>query len=73
MAGSFDQLAEHVIPVAPADLEGTVRAMHRALTMPREERARRASALKSIVLEQDITAWLESQLRELMETSRTTA
>lgn len=69
LAGSFEQLSEHVIPVAPTDLEGTVRAMHAALQMPREERTRRAAALKALVQEQDITAWLEVQLRELMETS----
>ena len=36
-AGSFEQLQEFVLPVAPTDLEGTVRALHQALTMPEDE------------------------------------
>src|SRR4029450_6209311 len=47
LAGSFEQLSAHCIPIAPTDLEGTVRAMHEALYMPPEERRRRAAALKS--------------------------
>ena len=47
MAGSFEQFQEHVLPVAPTDLEGTVRALHEALTMPEDERRRRAAALQA--------------------------
>ncbi len=64
-AGSYEQMAEHVLPVAPTDIEGTVRALHRALTMPQRERKRRAQALKRLVQEQDIAVWLESQFRDL--------
>lgn len=66
MAGSYEQLSQHVLPVAPTDLEGTVRALHAALTMPREERARRARALKQAIQEEDIVSWLEHQFRDLM-------
>ncbi len=66
MAGSFEQLAEYSLPVAPTDLEGTVRALHQALTMPADERRRRAMALKRLVQEEDITFWLERQFRDLM-------
>jgi trehalose 6-phosphate synthase len=65
-AGSAEQLAEFALNVAPTDLEGTVRALHEALTMAPEERLRRASALKKMVEEEDISFWLESQFRDLM-------
>jgi trehalose 6-phosphate synthase len=70
LAGSFEQLAEYTLNVAPADLEGTVRALHQALTMPEEERRRRAAALKRIIQEQDITHWLESQFQDLVAVRR---
>lgn len=70
LAGSFEQLSEYVLPVAPTDLEGTVRALHQALTMPAEERRRRAAALKRLVQEEDITFWLERQFRDLVALSR---
>ncbi len=70
LAGSFEQLSEFSLNVAPADLEGTVRALHQALTMPEEERRRRASALKRLIQEQDITHWLESQFQDLVGVSR---
>jgi len=70
LAGSFEQLSEFTLNVSPADLEGTVRALYQALTMPEAERRRRASALRRIVQEQDITHWLECQFRDLMAVRR---
>jgi trehalose 6-phosphate synthase len=69
LAGSYEQLSPYCIPVAPTDLEGTVRALHEALTMPEEERRRRAEALKASITEEDITTWLERQFEDLMELS----
>jgi trehalose 6-phosphate synthase len=70
MAGSYEQLSEYVLPVAPTDLEGTVRALYSAITMPKEERARRARALKEAIQEEDIVSWLEHQFRDLMALSQ---
>lgn len=70
LAGSYEQLSEYVLPVAPTDVEGTVRALHAALTMPPEERRRRSLALKQIISEEDIVSWLERQFRDLMAVSR---
>ena len=70
LAGSAEQLSEYALTVCPTDLEGTVRALHQALTMPLDERRRRAAALKRLVQEEDITFWLERQLRDLMAVSR---
>jgi trehalose 6-phosphate synthase len=69
MAGAREQLGEHALSVAPTDLEGTVRALHAALTMPIEERRRRAKALKAQVQREDIVEWLERQFRDLMSIS----
>ena len=70
LAGSHEQLSEYALSVCPTDLEGTVRALHQALTMPLDERRRRAAALKRLIQEEDITFWLERQLRDLMAISR---
>jgi trehalose 6-phosphate synthase len=66
-AGAHEQLKEHVISVAPADVEGTIRALHEALTMDPAERRRRAAALKKIVETEDITRWLYTQLHDLRQ------
>jgi trehalose 6-phosphate synthase len=66
MAGSYEQLQDYVIPISPTDLEGTVRALHQALTMPAAERRGRASALRRLVEDQDIVYWLEEQFRDLL-------
>ncbi len=70
LAGSYEQLSEYALGVCPTDLEGTVRALHQALTMPADERRRRAAALKRLIQEEDICFWLERQLRDLLALSR---
>jgi len=68
-AGSAEQLGDYTLNVAPTDLEGSVRALHQALTMQPAERHRRAAALKQMIVEQDISHWLMSQFRDLMTIS----
>jgi trehalose 6-phosphate synthase len=65
-AGAYEQLAEFVLPVAPADIEGTVRALRAALDMPLEERRRRAEGLRALVVEDDIIEWLVHQFTDLL-------
>ncbi len=65
-AGAHDQLGTYALSVAPADLEGTAQALHTALTMPAEERRKRATALKRTISEEDITLWLYQQLDDLL-------
>lgn len=69
-AGAFEQLQDHVLAVAPTDLEGTVRALHHALTMPEDDRRRHAAALREIVENEDIIKWLEHQFSDLIELTR---
>jgi trehalose 6-phosphate synthase len=64
-AGAYEQLKENVISVAPADLEGTTQALYEALTMDPAERKRKAEALRKTIEEEDITAWLYRQFRDL--------
>ena len=70
LAGAYEQLQEHVLGVSPTDLEGTVRALHEALTMPSDERRRRSKALRQIIVDEDIIRWLEHQLSDLTALSR---
>ncbi len=70
LAGSYEQLSEYALGVTPTDLEGSVRALRRALTMPPDDRRLRASALKRMVQEEDICFWLERQLRDLLAVSK---
>ncbi len=64
-AGAYDQMAEHVLPVAPADVAGTADALAQALAMPARERARRHAGLREGVERQDIGWWLRSQLEDM--------
>jgi len=64
-AGAHDQLSGGCLSVSPADIEGTEQALYQALTMPLEERKRRADLLRSVVEEEDITMWLYHQFSDL--------
>ena len=66
-AGAFDQMADGVLAVAPADVVGTADALAAALAMPREERARRLAKLRRGVEQEDITWWLRRQFEDLAE------
>ena len=63
--GAYEQLREGALEVAPTDLEGTVQALHEALTMAPAERLRRATLLRGLVEEEDITMWLYRQFADL--------
>jgi trehalose 6-phosphate synthase len=64
-AGAFDQMADGVLAVAPADIVGTADALAQALAMPAEERARRLRRLRRGVEREDIGWWLRRQLEDL--------
>ncbi|MGH2445456.1 MAG: alpha,alpha-trehalose-phosphate synthase (UDP-forming) [Candidatus Limnocylindria bacterium] len=66
-AGAFDQMADGVLAVAPADVVGTADALATALAMPAEERAKRLAKLRRGVEREDITWWLRRQLEDLGE------
>ncbi len=57
-AGAHQQLGEHALVIAPVDVSATAEALHNALTMQPNERARRAQALRMAVEREDIHLWL---------------
>jgi trehalose 6-phosphate synthase len=65
-AGAVSQLGEHAIIIGPTDVEGTADALHRALTMPLEERRRRAEGLRRSVEADDVTKWFENQVADML-------
>jgi trehalose 6-phosphate synthase len=64
-AGAREELGEHALTVNPFDLDEQADAIHRALTMPAEEKERRASALRETVLDNTIEDWAEAQMRDI--------
>jgi trehalose 6-phosphate synthase len=64
-AGAYEQLKVGALPVAPADIEGTARALYKALTMSESERTERAKAMRQSIEREDITAWLYRQISDV--------
>ena len=61
-AGAWEELSEAALGVNPFDVAGTADVLHRALSMDRAERRRRAERLRSEVLARTAADWLEDQL-----------
>ncbi|MDP9343245.1 MAG: trehalose-6-phosphate synthase [Actinomycetota bacterium] len=64
-AGAFSLLGRHTIGVNPFDVGETARALHTALSMPEEERSRRARALRAVVRRNTPARWVSRQLDDL--------
>ena len=64
-AGAAAELGGDALLVNPFDVTQTAEALHRALTMPQAERARRAAGLASAGAAFPPSAWLQSQLDAL--------
>jgi trehalose 6-phosphate synthase len=64
-AGAHEELGEYAITVNPFDLDEQADALHEALTMPDEERRRRAQALRETVMSNTIEDWVEAQMRDI--------
>jgi trehalose 6-phosphate synthase len=64
-AGVAAITANIALLVSPLDIEGTARAIERALSMPEEERASRLANLRESVYSWDASDWLSAQLAEL--------
>ena len=61
-AGVFYELGEQALTVSPFDIYGTANALHPALTMPPEEKRKRAEALRALVKKADIRSWFYDQV-----------
>jgi len=65
-AGAHEELGEHTITVNPFDIDEQADALHEALTMPDDERARRAEALEETIRSNTIEEWVEAQLKDIV-------
>ncbi|MGH9274106.1 MAG: alpha,alpha-trehalose-phosphate synthase (UDP-forming) [Acidimicrobiales bacterium] len=61
-AGAWEQLHPAALRVPPFDVAGTADVLHVALTMPADERARRAKHLRELAEARTPTDWLSDQL-----------
>lgn len=66
-AGAAQELGEHALVVNPFDVAATADAIAEALTMDRDERARRAEGLRAAVRANELAGWVQAQLRDLEE------
>jgi trehalose 6-phosphate synthase len=68
-AGAWAELADAALGVNPYDVSGTAAELEAALSMELQERARRASALKSEIGRRSAADWLEDQLAAAQSSS----
>ncbi|WP_432093671.1 alpha,alpha-trehalose-phosphate synthase (UDP-forming) [Streptomyces sp. bgisy100] len=66
-AGAYEELGEAATVVNPYDVTGTARALHRALSMPRGERAERTKRLAAAATALPPERWFLDQLAALRE------
>jgi trehalose 6-phosphate synthase len=64
-AGAHEELGEYAITVNPFDVDEQADALHEALTMSDDERARRAEALEQTIRSNTIEDWAEAQLKDV--------
>lgn len=70
-AGAFFELGEEALTVSPFDIYSTAEAIHKAITMPADERAKRAETLRHLVKTNDIKQWFYAQVEDaLIELSK---
>ena len=64
-AGAHEELGSWAVTVNPLDVAGQAEALHAALTMPADERRRRAEAIRAHVRAHDVAEWIDVQLADL--------
>jgi trehalose 6-phosphate synthase len=65
--GAQQQLSPGALVIPPLDISATASAMHKALTMPDEERKEKAQRLRSSIEKEDIVDWLCKQLEAVVK------
>ena len=63
--GAHEELGSFALSVNPFDVGAQADAIHRALTMPADERADRNQEIRRIVRENHVGKWLEHQLADI--------
>ncbi len=69
-AGAYGRIGQHALGVNPFDVDETAAAIHAALTMPEDERERRARGLRRTVVASTPARWLRTQLDDLERSRR---
>ncbi|MGQ4514488.1 trehalose-6-phosphate synthase [Streptomyces sp. DW26H14] len=64
-AGAYEELGEDALVVNPYDISATAQALHEALSMPDDERARRTKRLGAAATALPPSRWFLDQLTEL--------
>jgi trehalose 6-phosphate synthase len=70
--GAHEELGEFALSVNPFDVQELADAIYTALTMPAEERRRRAAGLKEIVTSRDPGDWIDEQIDDISKKARPT-
>jgi trehalose 6-phosphate synthase len=68
--GAHEELGEFSLSVNPFDVQELADAIYTALTMPEEERARRAKGLREIVMSRDPGDWIDDQIADIRKKAR---
>jgi trehalose 6-phosphate synthase len=63
--GAHEELGSYALSVNPFDVQELADSIHAALTMPAEERERRAQGLRDIVTSRDPGDWIDEQLADI--------
>src|SRR4051794_25692215 len=63
--GAHEELGEFALAVNPFDIQEMAGSIHGALTMPQDERRRRADGLKGKVTERDPGDWIDEQIADI--------
>jgi trehalose 6-phosphate synthase len=69
-AGAHEELGDWTLTVNPFDVTAQAEALHEALMMRPDERARRHRAIREHVRSHGIDEWIDAQLRDLDEVLR---
>jgi len=64
-AGAHEELGSFALSINPFDVDAQAEALHRALTMPADERGDRLREIKQIVRENDVGKWLSAQQADI--------
>jgi len=64
-SGAYNQLSNGALSVSPTDVEGTMGALYRAITMTPGERKDRAKILFDAVNAEDVNEWICNQLEDI--------
>jgi trehalose 6-phosphate synthase len=68
--GAHEELGEFSLSVNPFDVQELADAIHAALTMAPEERARRAAGLKDVIMRRDPGDWIDEQIADIRAKAR---